>query len=43
MFDTESILAKVRLAGFTSVTTREYDSTRDVNQRFSSIYVVAIK
>lgn len=43
MFDRESILAKVRLAGFKNVTTREYDPARDVSFRFSSVYVVAVK
>jgi predicted SAM-dependent methyltransferase len=43
MFDRESILAKVRLAGFVDVTTRTFSDTRDVNRRFSSVYVVAVK
>lgn len=43
LFDRESILHKVRLGGFSDVTTREYDEAKDDNRRFSSIYVVAIK
>jgi predicted SAM-dependent methyltransferase len=43
LFDRESILAKVKLAGFASVTTREFDEIKDTNFRFSSIYVVAVK
>lgn len=43
MFDKDSIIAKVKLAGFNIVTTREYDPKKDINPRFSSIYVVAIK
>ena len=43
MFDKESIIAKVKLAGFRIITTREYDPEKDVNPRFSSIYVMAIK
>lgn len=43
LFDKESILAKVRLAGFSKVYDREFDTTKDINQRFSSIYVVAVK
>jgi len=42
MFDKDSIVAKVKLAGFSTVTTREYDPEND-NYRFSSVYVVAIK
>ncbi len=43
LFDKESILAKVKLAGFENVTTREFDPAKDGNYRFSSIYIVAIK
>lgn len=43
LFDKESILAKVHLAGFTNVATREFDEKRDTNFRFSSIYVVVVK
>lgn len=43
LFDRESIIAKVRLAGFSEVKTREFDPTRDMNWRFSSIYVQALK
>lgn len=43
MFDTESILEKVKLSGFNMVHTREYDPNKDNDPRFSSIYVVAIK
>lgn len=43
MFDKESIVAKVKLAGFSTVTTRGYDPEKDINYRFSSIYVVATK
>ncbi len=43
MLDKESIVAKVKLAGFSTVTTREYDPENDTNYHFSSIYVVATK
>ncbi len=43
LFDRESILAKVRLVGFTEITTRMYDAQCDINPRYSSIYVVAVK
>ena len=43
LFDRDSIVAKLRVAGFTDVATREFDPDRDTSQRFSSIYVVAIK
>lgn len=43
LFDKESIVAKVKLAGFENVTTREFDPAKDTNPRFSSVYVVAIK
>jgi len=42
-FDKESIVAKVKLAGFNNVYTREFDPAKDANPRFSSIYVVAVK
>ncbi len=43
LFDRESILAKVRQAGFNDVSSREYDPSQDINYRFSSVYVVAQK
>ena len=43
LFDRDSILAKLRLAGFTDLRVREFDPNRDINWRFSSIYVVAVK
>lgn len=43
LFDRESITSKVKLAGFQHVTTRSFDQSRDLNFRFSSIYVVAAK
>lgn len=43
MFDKESIVARVKLAGFSVVTTREYNPENDINYRFSSVYVVATK
>jgi len=43
LFDRDSIVAKVRLAGFEDVQTRGYDPARDGDPRFSSVYVVAIK
>lgn len=43
MFDKESILNKVKLAGFNNVTTREFDEDKDIKLRFSSLYVVAVK
>ncbi len=43
LFDKESIIAKVKLAGFQKVMTREFEQEKDINFRFSSIYVVAVK
>jgi len=43
LFDKESIISKVKLAGFGQVMTRDFDPKKDVNQRFSSVYVVAVK
>jgi predicted SAM-dependent methyltransferase len=43
LFDRESIIAKLRVAGFTDIKTREFEPNRDMNWRFSSIYVVAVK
>jgi len=43
LFDKESIISKVKLAGFSQVMTRDFDPKKDVNQRFSSVYVVAVK
>ena len=43
LFDSESILAKVKLAGFAIVTTREFDKEKDVGYRYSSIYIEAVK
>jgi len=43
MFDKESIIDKVKLAGFSNVSIREFDPNKDINCRFSSVYVVAIK
>lgn len=43
LFDRDSILTKLRVAGFADITTREYDPARDTNWRYSSIYVVATK
>ena len=43
LFDRDSIIAKLRVAGFTDVTIREFDPDKDVNWRFSSNYVVAVK
>jgi len=43
MFDRDSIIAKLRIAGFTKIRIRVFDPTIDYNQRFSSIYVVAVK
>ena len=42
-FDRESILDKVRVAGFQNVVTRQFDAQRDTERRFSSVYVVARK
>jgi predicted SAM-dependent methyltransferase len=42
MFDRDSIVSKVRLAGFQHVTTRDPNGT-DANLRYSSVYVVACK
>ena len=43
LFDQESIVAKVKLAGFEKITIRSFDDKRDINLRFSSIYVIAEK
>ena len=43
MFDRDSIIAKLEVAGFTDVKTRQFDPQRDTNCRYSSVYVVAIK
>lgn len=43
IYDRESIIAKVRQAGFREVRTREYEPSRDTDRRFSSCYVVAVK
>jgi len=43
MFDQESILAKVRMAGFSEVSMRSYDCGRDGVFRVSSIHVVAMR
>lgn len=43
LFDREAILHKVRIAGFDEASTRNFCPSRDVNQRFSSIYVTAKK
>jgi len=43
LFDRESIMDKLRVAGFSNINTREFDPNRDINQRFSSVYVVAAK
>lgn len=43
LFDEDSLLAKLKLAGFKDIKTREFDSKYDTNFRFSSIYVVAVK
>jgi len=42
-FDKESIIDKVKLAGFKNIKTREFDPKIDIQQRYSSIYIVAIK
>lgn len=43
MFDRDSIIAKLRIAGFMKARIREFDPSIDYNCRFSSIYVVAVK
>ena len=43
IFDRQSILHKVRLAGFGQVETSTFDPAVDLNPRFSSIYVEATK
>lgn len=43
LFDRDSIIHKVKFAGFSDVKIREYDESRDISRRFSSIYVVATK
>jgi len=43
LFDRDSIISKLRLAGFTNLQIREFDPKRDINWRFSSIYIVATK
>lgn len=43
LFDKQSIISKMRMAGFDDVDIRDFDEDKDVNYRFSSIYVVAKK
>jgi len=43
LYDKASIIHKVQKAGFEIVIDREYDSHRDLNYRFSSIYIKATK
>ena len=43
LFDRDSVIAKLRVVGFTDVRIREFDPNRDINWRFSSIYVGAVK
>ena len=43
LFDRDSVIAKLRVAGFTDIRIREFDPNRDINWRFSSIYVGAVK
>jgi predicted SAM-dependent methyltransferase len=43
IYDRASIIHKVKKAGFADVIVREYDSQRDMNYRFSSIYIKATK
>jgi len=43
LFDRQSLHAKLELAGFSIIRERVYDDKRDVNRRFSSIYMEAIK
>ena len=42
-FDKRSIIEKLKKVGFKDVITRKYDKKRDINKRFSSIYIVAKK
>ena len=42
-FDKRSIIEKLKRVGFKDVIIRKYDRERDVNKRFSSIYIVAKK
>ncbi|MBU1726455.1 MAG: methyltransferase domain-containing protein [Candidatus Omnitrophica bacterium] len=43
IFDKEAILEKVKFAGFSNVSVREYDVSRDGDYRYSSVYVMAKK
>ena len=43
LFDKESIIDKVKLAGFAQVRARECNPETDMNIRFSSVYIEAIK
>jgi predicted SAM-dependent methyltransferase len=43
LFDQESLVAKLKLAGFQKISIRQFDPKRDINARFSSIYVEAAK
>lgn len=42
-FDRESIINKIKHVGFKSVKARKYNKKRDINKRFSSVYITAIK
>ena len=43
IYDKESIIDKVKIAGFKNVYNREYDQEQDTERRYSSIYINAIK
>lgn len=43
IFDRNSIVSKVKLAGFSNVIARDFNPQIDQNYRFSSIYITAIK
>lgn len=42
-FDKDSLISKLKLVGFTKIKERKYNSRKDLNKRFSSIYLTAYK
>lgn len=42
-FDRKSIVSKLKYVGFSKISIRKFDSKKDINKRFSSIYIEAIK
>lgn len=42
-FDKESIISKLKKVGFKNILLRKYDKRKDIDKRYSSVYVVAKK